>query len=143
MCKICFKNKILFNQNLVQLRVFWTSRSFVTPECFYKQPLKRSRWFFTCITPKHTKKCGYLLTQQASSIFNDVTKFQLIFRRKNIVLGHSEFPLFATFLSRFYQKDSVVANVIMLMLLLFYIACCSRLFTICHFVSSAYTLDDL
>ena len=52
-----FKNKfILLTQSLVQLRVFWPSRSFVTPECFYKQPLNRSRWFFACITPRHTQK---------------------------------------------------------------------------------------
>ncbi len=30
-------------------------RPFVTPDCFYKQPLNRSRWFLTCITPRHTQ----------------------------------------------------------------------------------------
>ncbi len=103
------------NQNLDQLRVFWPSRSFVTPECFYKQPLTQSGWFFACITPRHTQK------NVAIYWYNKLCRFSIIitwrhkisthFTREKIFLEHSGFPPVVTFLAHFYQKRRVEANV--------------------------------
>ncbi len=119
--KDLFKNKfILLNQNLVQLRVFWPLRSFVTPECFYKQPLNWCRWCFACITPRHTQKnvaiYWYNKLRRFSILITWRHKFQLILQTKKILLEHSGFCCGY-----------------------FYTAFCSKFFTICHFMTIVYT----
>ncbi len=81
------------NQNLVQLRVICPPRSFVTPECFYKQPLNRSRWFFACITPRHTQK------NVAIYWYNELRRFSIIITWRHKIATHftREKNIFRTF----------------------------------------------
>ncbi len=66
-------------------------------------------------TKTYTEECGYLVIQQASLIFNNNNmtshNFNSFSDVKNIFLEHSGFPPVLTFLSHFYQKTSVEANV--------------------------------
>ena len=75
-----------------------------------------------------------LVIQKASSISkNNNTTSQNInsfSNEKNIFLEHSGFPPAVTFLWHLKKKDIAA---------IFYAAFCSKLFTICHFVTIAYT----
>ncbi len=131
------------NQNLVRLWVLWPPRSFVTPKCFYKQPLNRSRWFFACITPRHPQK------NVAIYWYNKLRRFSIIItwrhkiathftREKKYFLEHSGFPPVVTFLAHFYQKACVEANVnVSDIFTKHFVRNCSL--TICHFMTIAYT----
>ena len=112
-----FKNKfILLNQNLVQLRVFWPPRSFVTPKCFYKQPLNRSRWFFACITPRHTQKnvaiYWYNKLRRFSTIITWRHKIATHFTREKNIFRTLRIPSCCNILGTFIIKKTYMeANV--------------------------------
>ncbi len=124
------------NQNLVQVRVFWPSRSFVTLKCFYKQPLNRSRWFFTCITPRHTQK------NVAIYWYNKLHRFSIIITWRHKIATHFtrekkyffnrtlRIPSCCNILGTFLSKRHVWKLMLMLLLFLH-----SILFEIVHNLS--------
>ncbi len=77
--------------------------------------MNRSRWFFTCITPRHIQKnvaiYWYNKFRRFSIIITWCHKISTNFPTKNVFFRTLRIPSCCNFLVTFYQKTPVEANV--------------------------------